>query len=454
MARHLRAHGVDAGDHVGIALAGGSAAVTTMIASWVLGAVAVPLDFRSRTHERRRQAKSLNIKFVVETRHTEDGGAYTGVEIDDDWAEVLAGYSGEIMLPPPTKHPAILSLTSGTSGTPQAMCLDHQTWYSQYSIHILDGLYDPGVKFLNPTPISFSSSRNQSLVRLLTGGTVIFMPPLYSADELAEEICSTGAEYTALVPTVLRDLLFLAKDEKRILFPGLKMLLCGGAAFSAEEKQLVRQRLCSNLLVGYGATGTGRISTQYGKEFDLFPESVGKPHNVVLVQIVDEEDRPLPPGETGAIRVRSPGNVTEIYGAQAGPDGKGDDRISEGWVYPGDIGSLNEEGYLTLQGRRSNVIIRGGANVYPAELEAVLNSHPAIKESAVAGQASRSLGEEIAAFVATDGSVTQQDLLAFCRSQFSADKCPRALFIVDKLPRNSNGKILHRELAATLEETD
>jgi acyl-CoA synthetase (AMP-forming)/AMP-acid ligase II len=334
------------------------------------------------------------------------------------------------------------------------MPIEHRTWYIRYSIHLLEGRQDPGVRFLNPTPISFAFSRNLSLVRLLTGGTVLFMPPLYSADELAEKFLSTGADFTALVPTVVRDLLNLAENEKRVLFPSLNMLHCGGASISAGEKHLVRQHLCSNLFVGYGTSGTGRISVQSGKELDLFPESVGKPYNVVLVQIVDEEDCPLPPGEIGAIRVRSPGNVTEIYGSEGKLNGEGDDRVSNGWVYPGDIGSLNQEGYLTLHGRRSNVIIRGGANVYPAELEAVLNSHPAIKDSAVVGQPSRSLGEEVVAFVVTDGSVAQQDLLAFCRSQFSADKRPRALFMMDSLPRSSSGKILHRELAATLEERD
>lgn len=453
-ARHLRAHGVAEGDRVGVALASGPENIVSLVALWMLGAVAVPMDFRSRFHERQRQTRSLNLKFVVESRAPAEGSAYASITVDDGWNEALETCSAEPVFPPPGDHPAILSLTSGTSGTPQAMRIEHLTLYCRYSIFLLGGFCHPGARFLNPIPITFSSSRNKSLFHLLAGASVNFMPPLYSSGELAERICSTGANYTALVPTVLRELLDLAKEEKHILFPGLGRLQCGGASISADEKRLARERLCSNLLVSYGSGATSNISIQTGEEFDLFPESVGRPHDIVLLQIVDAENRPLPAGEIGAIRVRSPGNVTEILGARTEAEGGGDDRISNGWVYPGDIGSLNQEGYLTLHGRRSSMIIRGGANVYPAEIEAVLNAHPAIKESAVVGQPSRSLGEEIVAFVVTDGSVTQQELLAFCRSRFSADKRPRALFMMDSLPRNSSGKILYRELAATLEEAD
>ncbi len=454
MARHLRAHGVDAGDHVGVALVGGPASITTMIALWVLGAVVVPLDFRSRTHERQRQVKSLNMKFVVEGRRAEDGDGYTGIALDDDWVDALAGYSHDLILPQPGSHPAILSLTSGTSGTPRVMRMDHQSWYCRHSLLLLQGHYRPGVRYFNPTPISFSASRTRSLTRLLTGGTVIFSPPLFSAEELAEGINASGANHSSVVPTVLRDLLELAEKRDAPLFPKLEVLHCGGASISVEEKLLAIERLSPNFVVGYGSTGTGMIAMQYGKDFDRHPASVGRPFPIVLVQVVDEHDNVLQPGEVGSIRVRSPGNALEIYEQEPGNnDGKGD-RIAEGWVYPGDLGSLSEDGYLTLRGRSANVIIRGGANVYPAELEAVLNEHPAIRESAVVGYPSRTHGEEIAAFVVADDSVTRQDLMAFCLSRFSPDKRPRELFIVDRLPQSSAGKVLHRELVDRLKSDD
>lgn len=450
MARHLREYGVQPGDHVGVALASGPAAVVAMIALWVLGAVAVPLDFRSRSAERQRQATSLDIKFVVESRNSVAEDAYSTIKIQDDWVETLGGYSRDTLMPPPVTHPAILSLTSGTSGAQQAMKLDHQTWSCRYFIHLLEPLYEPGIRFYNPIPISFAASRNQSLTRLLSGGTVVFAPPLYSADEIVEAIGAKRANITALVPTVLRDLLQLAKDGKGMLLPGLDWLHCGGASISGDEKRLVRQHICPNLLVRYGTSGTGNISIQTGSELDRFPDSVGKPHNILLVEIVDEENRLLPPGQIGAVRVRSPGNIAEIYGDTSQTDGNKGDRIANGWVYPGDLGSLNEEGYLTLHGRRSNMIVRGGANVYPAELEAVLNAHPAIQDSAVVGQPSKSLGEEIVAFVVTNGTVAQSDLSAYCINRFSADRRPRDVFIVDSLPKNANGKIMHRQLAASL----
>lgn len=454
MARHLREYGVKDGDHVGVALASGPPAIVAMVAIWVLGAVAIPLDFRSRTHERQRQVRSLNIRYVIESRGVGAAEAYVSVPLRDDWIDVLSRYSYDVIIPPSADHPAILSLTSGTTGVQQAMKLEHHTWCSRYFIHLLEPLYDPGVRFYNPIPISYAASRNQSLTRLLTGGTVIFSPPLYSPSELVEEIGASRANVTALVPTILRDLIELAKDRSSVLLPDLDWLHCGGASISRDEKDVVRQRLCPNFLVRYGTSGTGNISIQTRVDFDRFPDSVGKPHDILLVEIVDEKNRQLPAGEIGAIRVRSPGNVVEIYGAAPGGNDGSGDRISGGWVYPGDFGSLNADGYLTLHGRSSNMIIRGGANVYPAELEGVLNSHPAVKHSAVVGQPSKSLGEEIVAFVETDGSVTQNDLAAYCLRQFSSDKRPRDIFIVDELPRNASGKILHRELAVSLPERD
>lgn len=454
IARHLCDHGVREGDHVGIALASAAESMAAMIALWMLNAVVVPLDFRSSGHERRRLVESLHIRFILEPGRPADMPGCRSIPVDDNWEDALRRYPSEPPPASPAEHPALLSLTSGTSGIPQAMVLEHRTWYCRSTIHLLEQVHHPGARYLNPTPVSFASSRNRSLTWLLSGGTVIFFPVLFSAEELAEGINAMNADYTSLVPTVLRDLLGLAGNGGAPLFPGLGMLDSRGASISGPEKFLVRERLTPNLIFGYGTSGTGNVAYQTGAEIDTHPDSVGRPFPVVLVQIVDEDGGIVPAGETGSIRVKSPGNISRIYGGAQGADDSKGDRIADGWVYPGDLGSLGEDGYLTIDGRSANMIVRGGANVYPAELEAVLNEHPAVVESAVVGSPSITHGEEIAAFLVTDGSVTRQKLMAFCRSRFAPNKRPRRLFIVDSLPRSPNGKVLHRELAARLKSDE
>jgi acyl-CoA synthetase (AMP-forming)/AMP-acid ligase II len=166
----------------------------------------------------------------------------------------------------------------------------------------------------------------------------------------------------------------------------------------------------------------------------------------VEVQVVDETDSLLPAGEVGRLRYRAPGSATEFYGD---PE-KTAEMFREGWFYPGDFGLMDEEGYLFLKGRRKDIIIRGGANIYPNEIEEVLLSHPAVAEAAVVGQLSREMGEEVAAFVIAKAEATKEELMAFCRTRLAPYKVPKTIRLVEDMPKNSLGKILKPELMKQL----
>ncbi|WP_423459090.1 class I adenylate-forming enzyme family protein [Ottowia sp. VDI28] len=122
----------------------------------------------------------------------------------------------------------------------------------------------------------------------------------------------------------------------------------------------------------------------------------------------------------------------------------------DGWFYPGDLGEMNDEGYLFLKGRSKDMIIRGGVNIYPQEIEATLRGHPAVLEAAVVGWPSREFNEEVAAFVIRKGEVDQASLTALCRQALASYKVPREIFFVDDLPRNSSGKIVKADLVSRL----
>jgi long-chain acyl-CoA synthetase len=229
------------------------------------------------------------------------------------------------------------------------------------------------------------------------------------------------------------------------LFPSMQYLMSCGAPMSAAEKIAARQALTAGFLENYGSTMAGMLTLLESKDIDAHGNSVGRPLPHVRVQIVDSQDRPLPAGEVGAIRARTPGVAQPLSLGSGEDERRTSDLLIDGWIYPGDIGAL-EDGFLKIVGRSSDMIVRGGAKVYPSEVEGVLAEHAAIAEVAVVGWPDQKLGEEVAAFVVLRSSAQPQEILAYCRSKLHPDKQPRQVFIVDALPRNANGKLVKREL--------
>ena len=160
----------------------------------------------------------------------------------------------------------------------------------------------------------------------------------------------------------------------------------------------------------------------------------------VQVEIVDAEDRPLPFGEVGRLRYRSPATPSGSY------KGDSSEAFRDGWFYPGDLAALDADGFLSLRGRAKDMIIRGGVNIYPGDVESVLLSHPAVADAAVVGVPSPELGEEVAAFVVLKAPVGMDDLVALCRSRLASFKVPKRITVLETLPKNSLGKVLKREL--------
>jgi acyl-CoA synthetase (AMP-forming)/AMP-acid ligase II len=173
---------------------------------------------------------------------------------------------------------------------------------------------------------------------------------------------------------------------------------------------------------------------------------VGRPVFRVAVEVVDASDRPLPAGVIGRVRFRGPGVATTFLAEDGRPQSMG----SDGAFYPGDLALIDAAGYVTLQGREKDLIIRGGVNVYPAEVERVLGGHPAVRDAAVVGWPSPALGEEVAAFVAADPGTDGAALRDWCRERLAPYKVPRAVFVVPELPKTGAGKVSKAELAAGL----
>jgi long-chain acyl-CoA synthetase len=174
------------------------------------------------------------------------------------------------------------------------------------------------------------------------------------------------------------------------------------------------------------------------------PGTVGTPISGVQVAVVDPQDQPVPVGEVGEVVIRGH-NVMKGYYKR--PEATAE-AFRNGWFHSGDLGRLDEDGYLAIVDRTKDMIIRGGFNVYPRELEEVLMTHPAVSLCAVVGVKDERLGEEVKAFIvrAPGANATEQDLLDWCRDQFAAYKAPRLVEFRDALPMTATGKVLKREL--------
>jgi long-chain acyl-CoA synthetase len=444
----LRKQGIVPGDIVGIALPDPGDVVILAIACWMVGATIMILDFRSRADERTRLSRAFGVTAILEERAPPGKADYSSIRIGEDWAERVKAESVKVEVAGNGIGPAILSLTSGTTGRPQGIQLSHATFLFRQMMHEAGGSSHANGIFLNSLSIHFSASRNHTFGRLLGGGAVHFAPLLSTAEELKELLLSRRATCAFIVPAQLIGLLHLSEGRREVLFPSLRTLNCGGQTTLPHYHTRAYHELSNNYRVIYGSSIVGTISELSGESLVMRPETVGRPSPMINIQIVDDSGKVLPAGEEGNIRVRSPAIADGIAGDVVDTS----DRLADGWAYPGDMGSLDHDGFLTLAGRASDMIIRGGANVFPEEVEAALRSHPHVTDIAVTGIPDENMGEEIAAFVVADAaSVTAEELSIYARSRLSPDKRPRHYFFVKELPRSEMGKLLRRKLKEQIE---
>lgn len=438
----LRAEGVEPGDRVGVALSANAETLISVIGLWIAGATALISDFRSRGFEREKLATALDLKFYIEDRRAPGGGDYPALRLSPEVfqeSDVVHPVSGYVT----TNPAAVLGVSSGTSGMPQPVVLTHDCLFLRSALAHSSEQWQPGGRFLASAPLGFSATRKHVLTRLIDGGTVIFSPLLASPALLAKTVIDSKATAFLAVPATVRALLDLANDDGP-LFPTLDYFLVTGASMTPKEKIDCLEKLSNGFVFNYGSSMAGMISVLRSDEVARHSHTVGRPLDHVLVQIVDAELEVMPSGSEGTIRVRTPGIGDQVN--STGVAARDSDLVVDGWIYPGDIGSLDANGFLSVLGRTSDLINRGGVNVYPSEVEAVLSSHDAVTEAAVVGIPDPLLGEEIVAFVTTQKPVESRELMTFCAGKLHTDKQPRIILQLDRMPVNANGKLVRRDL--------
>jgi acyl-coenzyme A synthetase/AMP-(fatty) acid ligase len=436
--------GVGAGDLVGAALIDCVDLPAIWLAVARLGGVNLPMDWRWTAAEQRRANDTFRPKLVIGEPSRKFDAALPLIRYDNAWRASVAAAVPTDRMVSGDDRPFILALSSGTTGAPQGAVYPHRNYFDMISAYWTDIGIGPDDRYLSVLPIAFAAGRGIAMASLVRGATVHLMPALFEADELLAAIDRWSIDTISAVPSIARMLLGEAKPDA-LLLPGIRRLVTVGAMLFPEENQAIRRRLTPNLFDYYGSAGGGMTTVMTPYEFDRKPGSVGRPMLGVTVEIVDDNDRPLPTGETGRLRCASPSMAIGLYPAD--PDGTA---FRDGWHYPGDFAYIDEDGYVFLQGRWNDVIIRGGMNIFAPEVERALLSCPGVREAAVVGMKSALLGEEPAAFVVTDGSVDERAILKHCRGLLVAYKLPKSVRLIDALPRNSTGKVVKAELVARL----
>lgn len=440
----LQSRGVQPGAVIGLALKDHIEHVLMLFAVARAGAVVLPVDCRWKPFEKRRVTEHFGAALTM----VEPGEAFEGQdcqEVDAAWLEAVARAEPQGEFPDGDRG-LVMSLSSGTTGRPKGPMLSHQRLINRFYTQWADLGFGSRERYVNATPLYFGGGRTFTLSTLYAGGTVVLCPPPYSPEELAAEVARSGGSIMFLVPTLLRRLL---DCDAATLAPlrRLKTLISSGSALAPEERSQIRERICANFYEYYASTEGGGVSVLSPADQLCYADSVGRPALGVEVSVVDDQHRPVPMGTTGRIRYRS-GSVAE--GFHGDPEAS-KEAFVDGWFYPGDLGAMNDEGYVFLKGRSKDMIIRGGVNIYPQEIEATLMNHPAVAEAAVVGWPSRQFNEEIAAFVIRKAEVDGDTLIALCREALAPYKAPRQVFFVDELPRNSLGKVVKAQLSEQLQ---
>ncbi len=476
LAAALAALGVGRGDPVAALDTNSHRYVETYYATATLGAVFVPLNYRAKIPELRHMLATARVRVIVvgaryrnalasllpelpDVRHVVafDTAPDGGSTIED----LIAGADAERQeTETDESDTTILMYTSGTTALPKGVLLTHHdfTTYVCGTVELADGT--PRGTALVCVPLYHIAGATAVMTTLFAGRTLVLMRQFDAATWL-RLVERERVTHAFLVPTMVKQLLDAPELGTRDL-SSLQSLAYGGAAMplSVVRRAIETFPPTVGFVNAFGQTETTSTLTILGPEDHRLTgseveveaklrrlTSIGRPLPDVELKVVDDSGTELPPGAVGEIVVRTP-RVMKGYAGDAGASGVDDD----GWLHTRDMGWIDDAGYAFLAGRKDDMIIRGGENVAPAEVEATLQLHPAVDEAAVVGIADVEWGQRVAAAVALrpGAHATAEELIEFCRTRLASFKKPDVVRFFSSLPKNPLGKILRRDIRAAL----
>jgi len=353
---------------------------------------------------------------------------------------------------------AVMLYTSGTTGRPKGAELTHANMLlnAAITLDLVRSAFDPRPAGRNvmliTLPLFHSFGQSAQMNAGLYGGATLSLLPRFDPGVVLEVMGRDEVNFWSAVPTMFWELLHHVRERGVDLAPvtkNLRVCMSGGAPMPVAVLEEFTRVFGVTLLEGYGLSETAPVASFNHVERPVRPGTVGQPLLSVEIRCVDDEDRPVPAGEPGEVVIRGH-NVMKGYYKHPEETAEA---MRHGWFHTGDVGVIDADGYLSIVDRKKDMIIRGGLNVYPRELEEILMAHPAVSLAAVVGVFDERLGEEVKAFVVrrAGADLAESDLIAWCRERMAGYKYPRSIEFRERLPVSATGKILKRELRADRE---
>jgi long-chain acyl-CoA synthetase len=452
----LASREVGRGDVVSLLMPNSAEYIIGYFACWKLGALAGPVNSLLKESEtafviNNSEAKAMLINSEFEQRIESirhDLPHLKSVIKFDDEAKSTREFKGERLpdIQPGKDDDAIIIYTSGTTGKPKGCLLTHGNIIAN-ARQISEWLsFSENDRLLTIMPLFHMNAVSVTTMSALYAGGSTVISPKFSAKRLWNMISDYGITSFGSVATMLSILLNTYPDgvPEGLQTTQLRFAMCGSAPVPAEVMKKFEETFNCPVIEGYGLSESTCRSTFNPPDERRRPGSCGLPIGNEM-KVFDEEDREVADGELGEIVLRG-ANILKGY--YKNPEATAS-AFRNGWFHTGDVGYRDRQGFFFIVDRKSDMIIRGGENIYPREIDEILYQHPAVAAAATIGIPDQLYGEEVAAFVVLkDGlNVSEEQLINYCTERLADYKCPKSIRIIKDIPKGPTGKLLKRELA-------